>query len=303
MKIKLLTAERAGDWNAFVERQPQSTFFHLAEWKIILEEIYKLPTYYLYAERDGHICAILPLAYVKSRLFSNVLASTPFCVYGGVVGADATPIQALEDRAMELARLVDADYLQLNNDSRRIDNWPCSDHYYSFEKTLSDDHDTNLQAVPRKQRAMIRKGLQTGLRFEYDSNTDRFYPIYALSVRNLGTPVYPRAYFQALKQTFGDRCLVNTVSKDVDPICSVLSFVFKNKILPYYAGGQVMASQLKAYDYMYWQLMCYACDKGLTEFDFGRIKRKGICPFTLEPMKRYPLNQMVPPIFPGEVCL
>ena len=58
---------------------------------------------------------------------------------------------------------------------------------------------------------MIRKGIQNGLRSEIDSDVDRLYRIYAESVRNLGTPVFGKSYFQILTEEFAGCCDIVTV--------------------------------------------------------------------------------------------
>ena len=65
------------------------------------------------------------------------------------------------------------------------------------------DAEANLQAVPRKQRAMIRKGIRNGLRAETDSSVDRFFALYADNVHRHGTPPFAKAYFARLCEVFG----------------------------------------------------------------------------------------------------
>jgi FemAB-related protein (PEP-CTERM system-associated) len=126
--------------------------------------------------------------------------------------------------------------------------------------------------VPRKQRAMIRKGMQNGLRSEIDSRVDRLHRIYAESVRNLGTPVFAKSYFRILAQEFADCCDIVTVTSDGRPVASVLNFYFRDQVLPFYGGGRAVARALAANDFMYWEVMRRACEKGCRWFDFGRSK-------------------------------
>ena len=59
-------------------------------------------------------------------------------------------------------------------------------------------------AIPRKQRAMVRKGIKAGLVGEPDPAIDNLYEAYSQSVRNLGTPVFAKRHFQAIRDEFGD---------------------------------------------------------------------------------------------------
>ena len=94
-----------------------------------------------------------------------------------------------------------------------------------------------MLAIPRKQRAMVRKGLQRELRSEIDATTDRFFALYADNQHRHGTPPQSARYFKALHETFGADCEVLTiVSAQGEPVSGVLSFYFRDEVLPYYAG-------------------------------------------------------------------
>jgi FemAB-related protein (PEP-CTERM system-associated) len=142
----------------------------------------------------------------------------------------------------------------------------------TFRKELDSDHDKNMSAIPRKQRAMVRAGIKVGLTGVVDTNIDRFYQAYSVSVRNLGTPVFPKHYFQLLKQVFADDCEILTIEHEGRLVASVMSFYFKDEVLPYHGGGTDLARDLKGNDFMYWEVMHRAVDKGCKVFDFGRSK-------------------------------
>jgi len=52
----------------------------------------------------------------------------------------------------------------------------------------------------------------------------------------------------------------------------VLSFYFKDQVIPYYAGSDFEFRRLAPNDFMYWKLMEKACLDGYKWFDFGRSK-------------------------------
>lgn len=259
-------------WDAFVERAPQSTFCHRAGWKTVIERAFGHRCHYLYAERDGRIEGVLPLAHVNSRLFSNALISTPFCVYGGIVAATDEARTALDSKAVELARELGVDYLELRHIEPDASTRPTKDLYYTFRKEISEDPDDNLKQIPRKQRAVVRKGIKSGMQSTIDTDVDRFYDVYSESVRNLGTPVFSRKYPAVLQEVFGDDCEILTITHDNQVVASVMSFYFRDEVLPYYGGGGELARGLKGNDFMYWELMRRAGERGVRWFDFGRSK-------------------------------
>ena len=131
-----------------------------------------------------------------------------------------------------------------------------------------------MLAIPRKQRAMVRKGIKNGLRSEIDTGVDRFFPLYADNMHRHGTPALARRYFETLLQVFGKDADVMTITaSDGRPLSSVLTFYFQDEVLPYYAGDDTSARELAANDFKYWELMRRACERKLRVFDYGRSKR------------------------------
>jgi FemAB-related protein (PEP-CTERM system-associated) len=160
--------------------------------------------------------------------------------------------------------------------------WPRQSLYSTFRKQISGDEQANMLAVPRKQRAMIRKGIKNGLQSAIDSSVDRFFALYADNVHRHGTPALPKKFFAQLHERFGDACEVLTVTDPAGrPLSSVMSFYFRDEVLPYYAGDDVAAREFAANDFKYWELMRRACVRGCKVFDFGRSKA-GTGPFSFK---------------------
>ncbi|MEF8702082.1 MAG: FemAB family XrtA/PEP-CTERM system-associated protein [Candidatus Accumulibacter sp. UW26] len=261
-------------WDAFAEACPEATFFHRAGWQQILGEVFGHRTHFLYAERAGVVEGILPLAQVKSLLFGNSLVSLPFAVYGGVAASNPAAVEVLELAAQETARRLGVDHLEMRNLRQRHPGWPTQDLYVSFRRGIAPEVEANLQAIPRKQRAMVRKGIKNGLRSEIDADPGRFFALYADNVHRHGTPALPRRYFAALQRVFADDCEIMTVlDGSGHPLSSVLSFYFRDEVLPYYAGDAWSARELAANDFKYWELMRRSCERGLKVFDYGRSKQ------------------------------
>ena len=261
-------------WDAFVMACPSATFFHRAGWQTILRDVFRHDTYFLYAQTDGRIDGVLPLAHVKSLLFGNALVSLPFAVYAGVAAASDEAARQLEAQAQQLARQLGVDHLELRHVNARHTDWPVQELYVTFRKAILPDEEANMLAIPRKQRAMVRKGMKNGLQSHADAHVDRFFGLYADNMHRHGTPAMPKRYFQALRDEFGADCDVLTVTTpDGRALSSVLSFYFRDEVLPYYAGDDESARDLAANDFKYWELMRRACARGLRLFDYGRSKQ------------------------------
>ena len=261
-------------WDAFVMACPQATFFHRAGWQRLMHEVFRHATYFLYAEVDGRIEGVLPLAQVKSLLFGHALTSLPFAVYGGVAASNEEAATALELEAQRLAQELGAQHLELRHVTARHTDWPTQDLYVTFRKAILPEEEANMLAIPRKQRAMVRKGIKNGLVSELDPGVERFFALYADNVHRHGTPALPKRYFEALRREFGADCDVLTVTDAQGKVLSsVMSFYFRDEVLPYYAGDDEAARDLAANDFKYWELMRRACARGLKLFDYGRSKQ------------------------------
>ncbi len=261
-------------WDAFVMVCAAATFFHRAGWQKIVSDVFHHESYFLYAELDGQIQGVLPLGHVNSWLFGNSLTSLPFAVYGGVAALTPEAAEALELEAQQIAKALGVAHLELRNIQPRHTDWPTQDLYVTFRKEILPDVEANLLAIPRKQRAMVRKGIKNGLVSEIDHNADRFFAVFADNVHRHGTPAMPKKYFQTLMAVFGTDCEVLTVvAPDGRSLSSVLSFYFRDEVLPYYAGDLEPARELAANDFKYWELMRRACARGLKVFDYGRSKQ------------------------------
>ena len=273
LTIRTLQPADEQRWDNFVRATPEATFFHLSGWRRVIETAFNHRTYYMMAERGETITGVLPLTLVKTKLFGASLISNAFCVYGGPIGADAASLQSLEDAAIQLMDQLRVPVLEFRSWTESRKKWASKDDLYAtFRKPLHPVVENNMKAIPRKQRAMVRKGIQNGLQSELDDASDRLYQVYSESVRNLGTPVFPKQYFKLLRAVFPQESDIVTITSDGKPVASVMNFYFRDEVLPYYGGGTGDARRVAANDFMYWEVMRRACERGCRLFDFGRSK-------------------------------
>src|SRR3974377_1815807 len=149
--------------------------------------------------------------------------------------------------------------LELRDFSASRADWPSKrDLYASFRRPLDPSVEDNLKSIPRKQRAMIRRGMLNKLRSEIDDSVERLYRVYAESVHNLGTPVFSKSYFRILREEFSTCSDIVTVTCDGHAVASVLNFYFRDEVLPFYGGGVRSAPALSANYFIVWVVLCSA---------------------------------------------
>ena len=274
-----LTIEAAPAWDEFAAAHPHGTFFHRAAWAGVLQAAFRHTPHYLVARQDGAIVGILPLVQVKTLLFGNSLMSTPFCVYGGPLAVDAEAARALDRAAIAIMQRLGVPVMEwrlrdpIPEGWLDLSDWHAKDDLYvTFRKPIGPVDDANMKAIPRKQRAMVRKGIDRGLTSVAGADVDTLHAVYAESVRNLGTPVFPRRYFRLLAETFASDMDVIVVRDGDTPVSAVMNFYDRNEVLPYYGGGTSASRHVAGHDFLYWEVMRRAAARGCTGFDFGRSK-------------------------------
>ncbi|TPG18634.1 FemAB family PEP-CTERM system-associated protein [Sphingomonas koreensis] len=263
--------------DTFVRAHRDGTPFHLTGWSRAIERGCRQASHYLIAEHaGGDLAGVLPLTAIRSPLFGSALVSSGFAVDGGVLSHDEASCGALVTAAWALAEQLGCPTLELRGGPTPDHGWHVDEEtYLGFARDLAADDDAELKAIPRKQRAEVRKALAGDLTIETGSDLRDLaahYAVYAESVRNLGTPVFPRALFSGVIGELGDVADVLTVRDGGKPVASVLSLYFNGTVYPYWGGGTFSARSLRANDLMYFALMRHARERGCARFDFGRSK-------------------------------
>jgi FemAB-related protein (PEP-CTERM system-associated) len=274
MNIRPYSDDLRTEWDDFVVAQPEGTLFHLTAWKRSIERAFGFEARYLLAQKNGRICGILPLFRSSNWVQGQTLISTPFAVYGGICFNDPAASIALRTAAVQMATEDGVDYLELREAHRPFsDSFLTKELYVTFEQPLTKDPEQLMRGFPKDTRYMIRKAQKSGLRTVTDNaQLDSFYNIYAHSVRNLGTPVFSGRFFRILLEEFGSTAGVTVIWRDSKALAAVLSFRFRGTILPYYGGSLPEGRQFAVNNFMYWEVMRSACERGLSTFDFGRSK-------------------------------
>ena len=275
--VRALGPTEASAWDAFVAARADATFFHHRAWARAVAEGVGHETHALAAWREGRITGLLPLTHVRSRLFGSALISPGFGAYCGILSEDPTTTQTLAEAAADLGAVLRAERIELRHERAAAlgPDWVMKTGLYAtFKREISPSEDANLKAIPRKKRADLRKAIaDKRLKVEVDVDIGVFHGIYARSVRDLGTPVFPRRLFAAIKWAFGNAVEISAVKGPEGPVAAVMTFWHKDQAMPYFGGALPSARALHAYDLLYWEVMRRAAARGCRIYDFGRSKK------------------------------
>jgi len=273
MNIRLATDADRHAWDAYVLEHPDGSLFHLDRWRQAIDRAFGHPSHALVAEEGGRVVGLLPLGEIDSRLFGHFLVSAPFAELGGPLADTPELAEKLLEKAAEIGRERNCAYVELKN-RRPLDGLPTKDLYVNFSKALLPEVEANLAAIPRKSRAAVRKGIDEGLTAAFGNEQfEAFYEVMARSYHQLGTPIFAKGFFRAFLDIFGDDAEVMVVRERTGiPVACVLTFYFKDRVMPYYAGSLWEYRRLCPNDFKYWELMKRACARGCKVFDYGRSK-------------------------------
>ncbi len=267
--------------DAWILGRKDATPFHRPQWLKAVESATGQKAHCLIVEaRDSAIVGILPLHIISSPIFGRAAVSSGFAVGGGILADTRDAIAMLSVAGWQLAVENKCPSLELRGgalpDPDTNTDWELQQGAHAnFARALCADEEAELLAIPRKQRAEIRKGLGNDLEIKTGSSTQDLawhYAVYSQSVHNLGTPVFPRALMIETLKAFGEDTDILTVIKDGRPVASVLSLYHLGTVMPYWGGGVWDARSLRANDVMYYALMNHARGRGCHSFDFGRSK-------------------------------
>jgi len=267
-------------WDAFVSSysvDQGGSVCHLYGWHELLKNTLQVePLYRVAIAKDGSWEGILPLFRVKSLAFGHYLVSMPFLNYGGPLGTSRGR-HALVAWAVEEAQRSGADLLELRlraveASSARVEGVEVSHRRLTVVLDLPDDSDSLWsEGFRSKLRSQIRRPMKEGMRVEFGvSEVQPFYDVYSRNMRDLGTPVLPLEFFEALPRIFSHEVIFGVVYHGARPVAGGCGFLWGHEY------EMTWASSLREYNrqapnmLLYWAFMKHVIAAGADSFNFGR---------------------------------
>jgi len=250
---------------------PQATVYHRPEWLDAVEDAFGLRAYRLVAEQAGRVVGILPLGHVKSLLFGNFLTSVPFGNFGGILADDPAAHRPLLDEAVRLAGSLGCKWIEL----RHIDalDLPLAVHTRKVRQILPfpADPQAMFEGFRKEVRKHIRKAEKSDLTCDFlgREGLDDFYTVFARNMRDHGTPVYSRRYFDVLWDHMGKFLKVVTVRHQGQAVASLVLLEFRKQLESPWASSLKEFNALCPNNLMFWRVFEWACQNGYERYDFG----------------------------------
>ncbi len=279
LTVRPFAAAHAAAWDAYVLAHPQGTLFHARAWSRAVERAYGHRPAHRTVWAGERLAGVLPLFEVRSAFVGTVLVSVPYGTYGGILADTPAARQLLLAAADEEADRIGARYVELRHREANDLALPETDRYVTFRKELPARVEDVAAFLPRKTRAAARKGARdTEVRFGGE-HLDTAYDLYAYALRRLGSPNYRRAFLHALQAEHGDACVVTLACDAQGPVAGLISFIFRDEIIPYFTGSLPRGQALNANNAMHLRLMEWAVEHGIRRYDLNRSRQDNRGPY------------------------
>lgn len=271
-KTSVETISSVEQWDSYLEDHPEATFYHLSPWKKLNEECFGHGTFYQVAKREGRTVGILPLVYLKSRLFGKILCSLPFVNYGGPCALDDEARSELIGSACNIVRENGMDYLELRSNRKLTTALPSLQHKVSMVKELDDDPDALWSNLSSKHRQQVRQAYKRGHEVSEGGAEllEDFYRVMSISWQRLGTPFYRKEYFESILAAFPQHISIFVTYNGSQAVAAAMNGHYKGIVEGMWLGTDWQYRKLQPTYVLYWEMIKRACEKGFRLFHFGR---------------------------------
>ncbi len=273
--IKILSAENRQKpiWDEYVLKHPEGQLYHLFDWKEIVENTFgHRVSYFAAMENNTTVRGVFPYVHIKSMLFGNYAVSMPYFNYAGPIADDEEIERELVEHAIGEINNANCSHLEMRCTAEKKLDFPVKTSKVTMLLELPENEEDLFKSFPSKLRSQIRRPEKEGMNFVSgrEELLDEFYEVFAINMRDLGTPVYTKKLFSNILASFPDTSRLGMVYYNKIPVGAGLVIGFKKTMeIPW-------ASTVRAYNrfspnmMLYWNLLKLAIEMGYTCFDFGR---------------------------------
>jgi len=261
-------------WDAYVEQHSKGTLYHKMAWaSLIKRTLSQKPRYFIARNAAGDVVGVLPLVNLKSIVFGNFLVSMPYFNYGGVLADNAEVSTALINAATRLADALNVSHVQFRcSEENMPSEFHLSTHKVNMILDLPESQEALGKSIGSKRRSQIKRPIREGVSHKIGGKEllDDFYEVFCQNMRDLGTPVYSRALFADILNTFEAHARICVVYWEGKPVSTGFLMHYKDKLEIPWASTLRYANRISVNMYLYWQILSYAIEAGFKQFDFGR---------------------------------
>lgn len=271
--IKLTGDDGADAWDEYVRRTPSASVYHLYGWRRLIRRVFGHESCYLAArDAQGRICGVLPIVRLRSRIFGDFMVSMPYFNYGGAAADEPGVLDQLTRAAASHAAQAGVSHLELRHCAPVRPDWPARTDKVAMHLRLPGDAATLSKQLGAKLRSQIKRPIREGAVCVSGGVEllDEFYAVFARNMRDLGTPVYGKAFFEAVLTDFAACTRLFVVRLQDRPAAAGLVIGHNGRLEIPWASSLREANGIGVNMLLYWHVLEYACEQKYEVFDFGR---------------------------------
>jgi hypothetical protein len=271
-------------WNPYLQRHPDASVFHTAEWLGALLQTYRYqPIGYTTSAPGTALQNALVFCLVDSWITGRRLVSLPFSDHCAPLLQSPTDLAGLIPPLDEILPLEGLRYIEVRTVREKLDTrqepapslgWQLSHSFCLHQIDVSpglEDLFKNFQK-DSIQRKIIR-AQREGLSYEEGRSgylLKSFYNLLIATRRRHGFPPQPLAWFQSLIDHFGEALKIRVAFHNRHPIASILTLRFKQTLVYKYGCSDAQFHRLGGMHLLFWRSIQEAKVDRLSLFDLGR---------------------------------
>lgn len=281
MKIFALDPLRDARWDRFVERHPRASIFHTRGWLEALQRTYGYePVVYTTAPESEELKNGLVLCRVESWLTGRRLVSLPFSDHCEVLSDTEEEWESLTAFLIDGVRSQHCRYVELRSaggsEEISTDGIGMARYrtYYLHTLDISPKPEDLFESFHRKA---VRQQIKRAEREKVSSVAGRspelvrqFYRLLIRTRRRHAVPPQPLKWFHNLMDCLGDQLTIRVASKAREPIASILTLSFNEKVYYKYGCTDERFHNLGAVQLLIWQAINAEKERGAQVLDMGR---------------------------------
>jgi FemAB-related protein (PEP-CTERM system-associated) len=261
------------DWDAFVMQAPDASLYHLSGWTELAREVFGHGTFFVESrDRAGSLVGVLPVVQQRSWLLGNFATSVAFFNYGGALAADPDVARQMMVRASEAAEKLACRFLEFRDTQSRPGNWVARSDKIVLRLELPGTFDDLSKRLGSKLRSQVKRAEREGVQCKSGTSEllDDFYTVFAENMRDLGTPVYPKRFFEAILRRYERHCQLVVITLRGQPVAAAFLVFWRGRAEVPWASCRAEGKPLGMNMKLYWELLSLSIARGCNVFDFGR---------------------------------
>jgi FemAB-related protein (PEP-CTERM system-associated) len=268
--VKTLAQVGSAAWDDFVYRSECSLPTQTSFWAGLLQKTYGLSCYYLAAQMDGKIQAILPLYRVNSILTGDSLQS----MSGAVCASTPEAAQTLLSAADDLAKELKVNYLLLRDSHQAWEN--CSLEVLAAHRGvrlhLPADRETAWNNLHKRLRKDFRYGGNKGTvtTLVCCNEVDDFYEFYLRFTHQMGSPLFSKQFLLDITRSIPEKFSIVLGYNENKPVAGVFCLILRKTIFGIWGGALHEYNPVMPTHHVYWAIIEDAIHRGFDQFDIGR---------------------------------